>query len=339
MDKNTMQAVVYDDYGSANQLTVRELPIPAPKAGEVLVRVISAGVNPIDTYFRQGRYKWMFMNKPPHFVGKDFAGIIEKIGLDLSFSGLEVGQPVFGSVRSAEGGSYAEYAIAKISDLAVIPENVSFEEAAALPVAALTALQSIRNLAHLSPHQTVLINGGAGGVGLFAIQLAKLMNTTVFTTCGPENIQLCKQYGADEVINYKQTELKTLDRKFDLFFDTVGSESFTSIRGLLNDHGKYITTLPDASTLLDLARTTLMKQKAFAILCRINTADLDYIAKLVAENKLKVLISNTFSLEQTVQAHEQIESHHTHGKIVLQIAEAESTGETANYQQAATLVQ
>ncbi len=320
MQNNMMRAVVYDNYGAPDQLVVRDVPTPSPNAGEVLVRVISAGVNPIDTYFRQGKLKWIFMSQAPHFVGRDFAGIIEKLGPDCSSSGLEVGQPVFGSVKSVEGGSYAEYAVAKISEIAPIPEKVSFEEAAAIPIAALTALQSLRNLAHLSPHQTVLINGGAGGVGLFAIQLAKLMNAYVVATCGPDNTQLCKEFGADEVINYKETDIKTLNRKFDLFFDTVASESFSAVEGILNTHGKYITTKPDAFTMIDLARTTIMKKKAFAILCQVNSADLTYVSQLVADDKIKVLIDRTFTLEEAAQAHQQIESHHTRGKIILRVS-------------------
>jgi NADPH:quinone reductase-like Zn-dependent oxidoreductase len=262
--------------------------------------------------------------KFPVILGGDVAGVVEEVG--PSVAGFRVGDPVFALLMPKPHGSggYAEFAVATESAVAAKPDSLSFEEAAAIPIAGLTALQALRDLGRLSAGQSVLINGASGGVGSFGVQIARAMGASVTAVCGPSNVDFVRGLGADRVIDYSREDFTRRPESYDVVFDAVAKSSFGACARILGPSGVYITTLPSPGVLFwnvvrPLARLVGQRTRAHFIMVKASGADLAYLGRLADERKLKPVIDRMFPLEQAKEAHDVAETERTRGKIVLRV--------------------
>jgi NADPH:quinone reductase-like Zn-dependent oxidoreductase len=324
-----MQAIVYLRYGPPDVLELQEIPIPAAAEGQVLMRVHAASVNP---------YDWHFMRATPSFIrlftgirrpkfprlGADVAGVVETVGEKVA--GLKTGDAVFGMAK----GSFAEYACADASQLAVKPEEISFEQAACLPIAGVTALQGLRDKGNVQTGQTVLINGAAGGVGTFAVQIAKSLGARVTGVCSTRNVELLRSIGADDVIDYTRDDFARSAQPYDLLFDLVGNRSLTECLRAVKPSGTYISCGgggPDRSSmglvaqmLQSAVRSRIVSQKMPGLIAKVNGQDLATLADLVQRGTVTPVVERSYSLAETVEAVRHVESGHVRGKVVIAVA-------------------
>lgn len=304
-----MRAIRLPDYGGPETLQLENVDKPPIKSNQVLVRVRSAAVNPVDYKIASGMRKNVFPIQLPWIPGKDFAGVIEDVASDVK--NFSKGQEVFGTAS----GAYAEYLSSSIDTIALKPKNLSFDEVASLPVAGLTAWQCLFEHGHLEAGQTVLIHGGAGGVGNFAVQLAHWKGARVITTGSENNLEYLRSLGADEVIDYQKTPFETVAKNVDLVVDLIGGDTQKRSFQVIKPGGYLISTLEQPS------EEEAKKYQIHASSMRVNSTKegLDALAKVVAEGKVKVYISKKFPLEKVKEAWEEIISGHSRGKIVLEI--------------------
>ncbi|MFI5458124.1 MAG: NAD(P)-dependent alcohol dehydrogenase [Isosphaerales bacterium] len=317
-----MKAIVILGYGGSDQLNARERPDPTPGAGEILVRVRAAGVNPVDWKIRRGDLRLFLRVRFPYVPGGDVAGEVVELGPDARR--FKPGDAVFAFVDMARGGGYAELAVVKEAAAALKPQSLSFTEAASLPIAACTALQGLRDVGGLRQGGSTLINGGAGGVGHFAVQIAKALGATTAATCGPFNVAFVESLGADLVIDYSREDFTQRAERYDVVFDAVAMSSFGACRHLLNPGGSYVTTLPGPSVLFwgavqSGARMFGRSKQARFLMVRREGADLAFLGELADAGRLRPTIGRTFPLERARDAHDASEQGHTRGKIVLEM--------------------
>jgi NADPH:quinone reductase-like Zn-dependent oxidoreductase len=312
-----MRAVVYDRYGSAEVLRVGELPVPRPGRGEVLVRVRAAALNPKDVLVRKGKFRRFTGNRFPRPVGYDFAGEVAESGPDVRE--LLAGTRVFGMLNGFWGGTCAEYVVARQDELAPMPASLSFTQAAAIPLAAQTALQALRDIGRVRPGTSVLINGASGGVGTFAIQLARDLGGHVTTVSSEQNLALCRELGAHEALDYRQDTFLDGTRRQDVFFDVFGNQSFSRARAALRAGGVYIQTVPSARIVLDTLRTALTSTRARLVVVKSRSEDLRHLARLAESGALRPVVDREYALEEVRAAQEQLETKRTRGKVVLRV--------------------
>lgn len=313
-----MKAAVIDRYGAAYSFKTREMPEPDIKSGEILVRVKASSVNPVDWKIRKGKLKMVTGTDFPKILGADFSGEVVETGSEVRE--YKKGDAVFGMVSAAKGGAYAEYLKVKPHQLARKPEKLSFAEAAAMPLAGLTALQGLRDHGNLVPKQKVLINGALGGVGSFAVQIVKAMRAEVTGVCSTNNLQLVNNLGALHVIDYTREEVLKPENKYHLIFDTHGNLSFTDGKKCLYDDGIMVTTVHSPKSVFQLALSKFMKNKEMkTFLLRPSKEDLEELTRLVEEDKLHPHIDRTYTLNELSEAHEHSESGHARGKILIQM--------------------
>jgi NADPH:quinone reductase-like Zn-dependent oxidoreductase len=317
-----MKAIVIDDYGGVDQLRLRKMPEPRPQSDEVLVRVRAAGVNPVDWKIRQGQLRFILRPKFPYVPGGDIAGEVVTVGAEAGQ--FKSGDPVVAFVDFRRGGGYAEFATVKKTAVALKPPSLSFTEAASLPIAAGTALQALRDLGKVSAGANVLILGGAGGVGHFAVQIAKALGANTSTTCGPTNIAFVQSLGADRVINYREESFTTQWDRYDVIFDAVGKSSFVVCRPLLAPGGTYVTTLPGPNVFFwsgvqSIAGIFSTVKRAKGVLVQPSGKDLAFLGQLADAGKLRPTVSLTFALDRAAEAHQASEAGHIRGKIVLEV--------------------
>jgi NADPH:quinone reductase-like Zn-dependent oxidoreductase len=307
---NMIKVVRYHQFGGPEVLRLEHVQRPEPKEDEVLVRIYAAGVLPIDWKIRQGR-----VPMPVHFPvipGSAFAGVIESVGKNvIEFA---VGQEVFG--RSANG-SYAEYTIASKDAIALKPESISFDEAAAISGGATTAWQVLFHDCSLKAEDRVLIHGAAGGVGLFAVQFAKWKGAYVTATAGPNNVDYVRSLGADTIIDYTSTRFEEVVRDMDLVLDTVGGETLERSWSVIKQGGALISIAGRPS----LERAQEKGIRLISPSKGTSKQDLEAIAKLMDEKKVVGFIGQRFPLQEAAQAHELSQSGHGRGRIVIQIAD------------------
>ena len=309
----TMKAVVVHEYGGPEVLKYEDTSRPEPKGNEVLVRVIAAGVNPVDALIRSGKYAKFFGTNLPLTPGYDIAGIVEKAGAKISK--LKIGDPIYAYVMW--GGGYADYALANDGEAATKPKSLSFVEAAAVPLAALTAWQALIDTAKLSAGQTVLIHGGSGGVGSFAIQIAKARGAKVIATASTSNQDLLKQLGADVAIDYTKTKFEDIAKDVDVVLDSVGKDTLLHSYGVIKKGG-FIASLVAEPDQAELDKHGI---RGGPISVKPNADELAEITKLIEGKKIKPIVSLVLPLTEAVKAQEQAATHHTRGKIVLKIAD------------------
>lgn len=312
----TMRAVVIDRYGGPEVLRPTTVPRPVPTRGQVLVRTRFIGVNPKDVIVRKGKFQIATGSKFPLLLGHDIAGeVVEAaVGADLS-----KGDVVFGMINDFAGRAYAEYAAVNCSELALAPRTIELSAAAAVPLAAQTALQMLRNNTHVKPGQRVLINGASGGVGVFAVQIAKILGGHVTAVCSYRNIDLVQELGADRVLDYTQTDLVGLDEHFDAILDVFGNYRFDTLRHLLTPRGTYVQTIPSARIFKDVARTFVRRKRAKLVVVRSRRKQLDWLRRQIDAGALRVIVDRSFALEDAAEAHRYIETKRARGKVVLAV--------------------
>jgi NADPH:quinone reductase-like Zn-dependent oxidoreductase len=311
-----MHAVVIDRYGGADVLRPTEVPRPVPTRGQVLVRTRFIGVNPKDVIVRKGKFKVATGKRFPLLVGHDIAGEVVEAGVGAD---LPVGASVFGMINDFAGRAYAEYAAVDARSLALAPTSVPLRTAAAVPLAAQTALQALRDEGRVKPGQHVLVNGASGGVGVFAVQLAKLLGAEVTAVCSARNTDLVRDLGADHVVDYATTELTSLPTRFDTVFDVFGNYRFDTLRPLLKARGAYVHTIPSGRILRDVARTLLRSQRARLVVVRSRRAQLEWLRGYIDSGALRVVLDRSFALNDAAEAHRYMETKRARGKVVLEV--------------------
>jgi NADPH:quinone reductase-like Zn-dependent oxidoreductase len=313
-----MKAIVIREYGSAEVLRYEDVEQPKIQPDQLLVKVYATTVNPIDWKIRKGMLKFITGSKFPIILGLDLSGEVLEVGSQVTR--FKPGDAIYGSV-SVPGGAYAEFAAVSENFAAFKPNNMSYEEAASLPVAALTALQSLRNLGNIQSGQSVLINGAAGGVGTFALQLAKVFGAEVTGVCSTKNLELVKSLGADRTIDYTQQDFTKHTDQYDIILDAVAKRSFASCKPVLKPNGVYITTLPSAEIVVQGVLTTILPgKKAKLIFESPNTKDLTYLKELIEAGKMRAVIDRTYPLQELAAAHAYSESERTVGKIAIAVS-------------------
>lgn len=316
-----MRAAIYRSYGPPEVLKIEEVETPPIRDEDrVLIRVHTASVNPWDTYYRMGyvftRLENGFTKPKRRILGIDVAGTVEAVGTNVRK--FKVGDQVFGSCV----GSHAEYVCPRESVLSPMPKNATFQEAAAVPCVAQTALQALRDVAKISPGHKVLVYGASGGIGHMAVQLARVLGAEVTAVCSTSNVPWVKELGPDHVIDYTREDFAQSGRKYDLIFDAVGRRTFFSCLRSLTDTGMYITEhpiRPKYHPLQLLVGRWIGRKKPKGHLCTPNDKDMDFLRGLIEEEKLRPFIEKCYPLDQIAEAHRHVESGHTKGKVVVEI--------------------
>jgi NADPH:quinone reductase-like Zn-dependent oxidoreductase len=326
---NPMKAVLHCEYGGPDVLEVEDVEKPAPADSQVLVRVRAASVNPLDLTIRGALLlRPLFgLRKPKDTrLGVDYSGTVEAVGKNVT--NFKPGDGVFGG----KTGALAEY-VCVLADRSVVlkPANMTFEQAASVPVAAITALQGLRDKGKIQTGQRVLINGASGGVGTFAVQIAKSFGTEVTGVCSTRNVDLVRSIGADHVIDYTKEDFTKGDQRYDLIFDLIGNHSFSERRRILNPNGicvmagiggagwheGFATRL--AGELNSYLRSRFISQKFIAYIAEFNKADMSIVADLLQSGKITPVIDRTYKFSETADALRYLEQGHARGKVVISL--------------------
>ena len=312
-EKPMMKAVVAHEYGAPDVLKFESVPRPEPNQDEALVRVIASSVNPADPLTLSGKYAKEFGTHLPLIPGYDIAGIVAKTGANVTQ--LKVGDAVYG--YPTFGGGWAQYVTVKEWEVAAKPKSLNFVEAAAVPMGALTAWQALVDVAKLQPGQTILIHGGSGGVGAFAVQIAKARGAHIIATASTANQDLLKQLGADVAVDYTKTKFEDVAKDVDAVLDPVGKETLARSYDVVKKGGVVmcLVALPDRA---ELQKCGI---RGAAISVHPDAKDLAEIAHLIDAGKIKPIVTQVRPMSEAIAAEQQAETHHTRGKIVLRIAD------------------
>ena len=328
--------MIIDRYGKV-PMRLAEMPTPEIGEYEVLAEIHAASINPIDFKIRDGKVKLLVKYKMPLILGNDFSGVVAKVGAKVTR--FKVGDEIYARPRKSKIGTFAEYIAIHEDDIALKPKNLSFEEAASIPLVGLTTYQALKDIIQLQEGQKILIQAGAGGVGTFAIQLAKLMGATVATTASVAGANLVKSLGADKIINYKTEKFEEILKNYDAVFDTLGGEILEKSFDVIKDGGKIVSVsgVPNArfgkeygsgffKTLLFSAASTKLTalekkhnvQYTFLFM-KPNGEQLRTIANFIETGKIKPVIDRVFPFEDAQKAMEYAESGRAKGKIIVKI--------------------
>ena len=325
-----MKAIVYDEFGPPDVLRVADVDRPKPKEHEILVKVRAAAVNPLDWHFIRGEPSVMrLFGKPKARIpGVDVAGTVEAVGPNVRR--VRVGDEVFGSCR----GAFAEYVCANEDGLTLKPARLSFEQAAAMPVAGVTALQALRAYGRVRPGQSVLVNGAAGGVGTFAVQIAKALGAEVTGVCSARNAELVRSLGADHVVDYTAEDFTRQARRYDLILGIAGNAKVPDMRRALAPRGTLVVvgggvgrdpdsgvTVPGMLALMLTALASRFGRQRVSMLVgrRIRSDDLEAVANLAEAGKVTPVIDRTYPLTEASEAMRYLETGHARGKIVIRV--------------------
>jgi NADPH:quinone reductase-like Zn-dependent oxidoreductase len=328
--KNPMKAIVYCDYGSAN-LRLEEIEKPVPSDDQILVKVRAASVNPYDWHFVEGTPKIMRLmgvglRKPKDTrLGVDFAGTVEAVGKNVTQ--FKPGDDVFGG----RGGAFAEYVCPRANRaVAIKPANVTYEQAASVNIAGITALQAVRDKGKVQPGQKVLINGASGGVGTFAVQIAKSLGAEVTGVCSTRNVDLVRSLGADQVIDYTKEDFTKGEQRYDVILDNVTNHSLLECKRALTPQGKYVMIGgggpneqgfigPLANPIKAMLLSPFVSQKMGMMMADANQKDLTVLADLMQTGKVKPVIDRTYKLSEVPDAIRYVEQGHARGKVVITV--------------------
>jgi NADPH:quinone reductase-like Zn-dependent oxidoreductase len=325
-----MQAIVHGEYGTPEVLRLAAVDRPVPIGKQVLVKVHAAAVNPIDWHFMTGKpYLVRFMSgwtgPKIRFVGRDLAGEVMAVGPDVTR--FKVGDAVFGVGPSA----FAEYSLAAERRLAAKPAGISYEQAAAVPVAAVTALQALRDHGKVQPGQKILINGASGGVGTYMVQLAKVMGAHVTGVCSGRNVELVRSLGADHVVDYTQEDFTKQAMQYDVIVDNVGNRELDDLRAVLAPTGRLVGVGgmkgKDAtwgfylvpSIFERAAAATFSDQRFESFMAEVLTADLEHIAALMEQGKVRSVIDRRYPLAEAPAALLYLREGHARGKVIVNV--------------------
>lgn len=306
----TMRAIRIRHFGGLEALTMQEVPVPAPGDGEVLLKVRAASVNPVDYKIRSGNYPAVKGDKLPYILGRDVSGEVEARGPGAN--AFAEGEAIYGTPGIDRGG-YAEYVVLRESEAARKPSTIDDVAAAAVPLAGLTAWQGLFRHGRLAKGQRVLIHGGSGGVGHFAVQFAKARGAYVIATASGEHLDFVRRLGADEVIDYKQTRFEEKVRDVDLVFDLIGGETQDRSWQVIRRGGALVSTLNEPSR----EKAAELGIRALRYTVEESGADLAEITRLIEDGKVTPEVSRTFPLQAVEEAQRSVEEGHTQGKVVL----------------------
>ncbi len=326
-----MRAIVTRGHGGRKVLRMEEVERPAARGKKVLIEVCAAGVNPVDWRIRRGEFRPLSALMPRRVPGCDVAGVVAAVGDEVH--GFALGDRVFTMLGGVAGGGYAEYTVAGEDGIATMPKNLSFEEAAAVPLAALTAVQAIRDalreVVRNAPHacdtgelarRKVLINGeGSGAVGTFAVQFAKISGAEVTAVCSVESSAFARELGADHVVDYQEEDFARHKERYDVIFDVVGNRSFGACKRVLRPAGVYVTTEPGPRNFLSQVATIPAHKKARVVLVKPSGEDLSLLKQLFEAGRLRAVLGSVYPLEDAAEAHAHGETGHARGKIVLKV--------------------
>jgi NADPH:quinone reductase-like Zn-dependent oxidoreductase len=318
INAQTMKAIQIHNYGGPEVLKYENTPRPQPGEGEVLIRVHAATVNPIDRRVREGRMKDFWPHKFPLILGWDLSGVVEELGRGVSR--FKIGDAVYSVPDPTRNGAYADYIVVRESELALKPNSLHHIRAAAVPLGALTAWQSLFDTAQLQRGQRVLIHGGSGGVGHFAVQLAKWKGAYVIATASTKNQELLHELGADETIDYTRQRFEDVARKIDIVLDPIGGDTQERSWRVLKKGGILLSVVEPPSA--DKAKA--LGIQAVFVATHPNGAELAKIAELIDSGDLKPIVNRILPLSEARRAHELSQTGHTHGKIVLRVKEEQS---------------
>jgi NADPH:quinone reductase-like Zn-dependent oxidoreductase len=332
-----MKAVVYTDYGSPDVLEIRDIKKPVPNDDQVLIKVRAASINPLDWHFMEGTPKIMRvigvgLRKPKDpRLGVDMAGQVEAVGKNVTQ--FKPGDEVFGG----RTGAFAEYVCARADRaVALKPANITFEQAASVPIAAITALQSLRDTGRVQAGQKVLINGASGGVGTFAVQIAKSLGADVTGVCSTRNLDLVRSLGADHVIDYTKEDFANGEERYDVILDNVGTQPLSGIRRALKPKGICVMiggggpndgpwVGPFGRVIHTLLLSPFISQKMGMMMAQLNKNDLTVLGDLMQAGKVKPVIDKTYPLSQIAEAMRYLEAGHARGKVIITVADETKT--------------
>ena len=317
-----MKAIVYTKYGSPDVLQLKEVEKPAPRENEVLVKIYAASTNAADWHLMRAepflaRLENGLLKPKNTKLGADIAGRVEAVGRNVTQ--FQVGDDVFGGMPLNELGGFAEYVCANEDALALKPARLKFEQAAAVPLAAFTALQGLRDKGQIQPGQKVLINGAAGGVGTFAVQIAKSFGTEVTGVCSTRNLDMVRSIGADHVIDYTQEDFTQTGQRYGLIFDAVGNHSVSDYKRALSTNG--ICAVAGFTSLSLLFQVMLLGGKKIGMMetAKGNKKDLLFIKELLEAGKVVPVIDRTYPLSDVPEAIRYLETGHARGKVVITV--------------------
>jgi NADPH:quinone reductase-like Zn-dependent oxidoreductase len=320
-----MKAIVYHDYGSPDVLQLEEIEKPVAADNEVLIKVRAASINPLDWHFMRGtpyivRIVMTGLSKPKNpRLGVDVAGQVEAVGRNVTH--FKPGDEVFGTCR----GAFAEYVCTSASNLTIKPTNISFEQAAAIPIAAFTALQGLRDKGKIQSGHKVLVNGASGGIGTFAVQIAKSYGAEVTGVCSTRNADMVRSIGADRVIDYTQEDFTKSEQRYDLIFDAVGNHSLSARRRVLSPKGICVMAGgPSGRWQMGLARSIkaliwsqFSSRKLIGLLAKSTKEDLTTLQNLMETGKVTPVIDRHYKLSELPKAIRYLEEGHARGKVVI----------------------
>ncbi len=314
-----MKAYITNKPGKIENFNRTDITKPELKPGELLVKIKAASVNPADLKIVEARSGANFIHsmKPPVMAGYDFSGFVEEAGNEISQ--FKKGDNVFGFLfysSKTKQGSFAEYVVMTEDMVALKPESLSFEDAAASGTTGLTALQSLVDIADIQPGKKALINGASGGVGSYAVQIAKILGAEVWGTCSEKNMEYVKELGADNIIDYKKRALPDIDQKFDIVFDVVSNSSFAESKKIMAKGAVYITLLPSFSFITGMISSFFTSKKCKACIVKPKKKDLETVAQMFEEGKLKSVISSTWQMDKLPEALREF-SKGVRGKMVI----------------------
>ncbi len=312
-----MKAILIRKYGSSQVLEYTDLPRPSIKAKEVLVKVHASSVNPIDWKLRYGVLKFLTRHKLPFVLGCDISGEIVATGHKVH--NFQVGDLVYAMLDTLTSGAYAEYVRVPVESVALKPNKMSHQEAAAVPLAALTSLQALRDKGKMKGGDKVLINGASGGVGLYALQIANALGAEVTAVCSGKNMNLAKEFGADKVIDYTQADFTQGDEVYNIVFDVVGNKSLIACKSVMAADGIYITSQPGPKEFVNSLWSLFSRRKSKVIMVKPSGRDLQILGDLVEAEQLRSHIDKVYPLSEVAAAHEHSESNRVRGKIVIEV--------------------
>ncbi len=321
-----MKAAIINQYGRSGVLHIADIDRPTPGPNDVIVKVAAASLNPRDWLTMRGLYQARKSLEPfPITLGSDFSGEIVQLGALVS--NFELGNKVFG-MQPLRGkfGAFAQYVKIDATAIAAKPDGVNHIDAAAMPCAGMTSFQTLHNIAQVKAGETVLVNGASGGVGVYALQIAKALGARVVAVCGPDNADLCASLGADAVINYRQENFEDHTTAFDVVYDVIGRSGPKRSAGCLKPGGRYITTIPSVKTAAVAARSWLAskilpgkRKTSHLVLVKPQPADLDAMAQMLLFGKLRSVIDSRHDLNDIEQAFERSQTWRARGKIIIDI--------------------
>ncbi|MFZ1402042.1 MAG: NAD(P)-dependent alcohol dehydrogenase [Anaerolineae bacterium] len=325
-----MKAIVYTEYGSPDVLQLKEVAKPTPKDNEILIKIYAVSVNAADLHLLRAdpfliRLSSGLLKPKNEILGSDIAGRVEAVGSNVTQ--FKVGDEVFGDISACGWGGFAEYACARENAFALKPTNLSFEEAAAVPMAAVTALQGIRYAGQIRPGQKVLINGASGGVGTFAVQLAKSSGAEVTAVCSTRNLDMARSIGADHVIDYTKEDFTKTGQQYDLILAANGDRSISDYRRALSPKGIYVQT---GGSMAQMTQAMLQgpwismtgsKKMGNMGVAKPNQNDLALMKELLEAGKVKPVIDRCYPLSEVPDAIRYLEEGHAKGKVVITVAQ------------------